>query len=717
MKFKTMDRIDVAFVWHMHQPWYLWPDSDLAALAFARLHATGAYYDMPWLLRNFDDTKVTFNLVPSLIEQLQLYSGGAVTDRAMQLSRRDPDDLNLDDQRYLLTHMCGGHPGGAMAASTRYGELLHKRGLDRKSETIDRACRRFDVEDYRDLQVLFNLAWCGFALDHESDIVSELRSKDRDFTEDEKNALVDAMESAVSEIVDLYAESASEDRAELICSPYYHPIMPLLANMSDAERRIDPAQLPERRWHESEEARRQLRAGLEFHQRTFGRHSGGLWPSEGSVSEAALAIMAEEGVEWAASDEEVLAASLRLGGRPSPQQLYRPWLAADGRVTMLFREHRLSDMIGFVYRDWSPSDAVRDFLSRIRRSAGQFDDGSRPPLVPIILDGENPWGWYEDAGEGFLTALYEAVEAADDLRAVSVSDYLGEFPAEDRLDSLFPGSWIDHSFSTWIGGEEHRRAWNLLTDALEATKRHEGEAEDEALSCAREHLMIAEGSDWFWWYSENQHTLDADIFDALFRSHVAEVYRQLGEDPPEAVEEPIYAEKISRLIREAVGRMTANIDGRITSYFEWQPAALLRTSGLASAMQRSNYIVQEMYFGFDEQNLWLRLDTDLPARESLQDCRMEILFGGETEHTIAITAAGRGEPEINGSLCENAECAVDRIVEARVPLNMVDVEPGGTLRLAIILGQDGKILERWPELGYLQVAVPSLDDMISSWVI
>ncbi len=711
-----MGRIHVAFVWHMHQPWYLWPGAGRAALPFVRLHACSSYFDMPWLLRRFDDTRVTFNLVPSLVEQLQGYAEGQIVDRAWELSRRHPEELSLDDQRYLLRHMCGSNPGGAMAASARYGELSHKRGVDRKPESIDRACRNFTEDEYLDLQVHFNLAWCGFGLDNTSDRVLELREKDRDFTDDDKHALLEEMDRTVEQVIGQYQAAREEGRAELVCSPRYHPILPLLANMDDAEKRIASSQLPERRWREPEEARRQLQQGLQRHEDVFGRQPLGIWPSEGAVSDEALRIMAEEGVGWAASDEQVLAASLGIDGRPEPSDRYRPWLAADGRVAMIFRDHRLSDLIGFVYRDWDAADAAEDFVDRLKKSARDADSADSPPLVSVILDGENPWGWYPDAGEAFLRELYAGVEADDELKTVTVSQHLDDYPPDRELDAVFPGSWINHSYRTWIGGKEHRRAWDLLTDALEATKRHDQDGDD--LDAAREHLMIAEGSDWFWWYSENQHTLDADIFDALFRSHCAQVYEVLGEEPPEAVEEPIYAEKISRLTREAEGPMTANIDGRITSYFEWQAAALMRTSGLASAMQRSQYVVQEIHFGFDEQNLWLRLDTERPAVESLRDCRMEVLFDGEVEHTISVTGANGDSPlQINGTLCEDAECEVDRIFEARVPLRRLDVELGGTLRLAVVLGRDGEVIERWPEIGFLQVEVPSRDDMVSSWVI
>lgn len=709
-------RACVAFLWHMHQPWYPWPGTKRAALPFARLHASSGYYDMPWLLGRFEDTRVTFNLVPSLVGQLQAYAAGELTDRALELSERDASDLSLDDQRYLLTHMCGGQPMGIMAASPRYGELLHKRGPDRKPEAIDRACRFFREDEYRDLQVLFNLAWCGFALDAEYEVVRALRAKGRDYTEDEKRALLEAMRAALSRVVGLYADAAADGRAELTCSPFYHPILPLLCRMSDAARSVPASCLPEKLWTEPEEARRQLRSALDFHERTFGALPRGLWPPEGAISDAALALIAEEGVRWAASDEEVLAASFERDARPAPHELYRPWQAADGRLSLIFRDHHLADLIGFVYRDWSAADAAADFLAHLRRVAATAAPGQPPPLISVILDGENPWGWYRDAGEGFLRALYQGIEADPRLTTVTVSDYLEQYPPRQSLTSVFPGSWVHHSFSTWIGGAEHRRAWNLLTGALEAVKRHH--PHDAGYDEAQHHLMVAEGSDWFWWYSETQHTPDADVFDALFRRRVAAVYEALGAEVPAAVEEAIHAERAVRLTREATGWMRAVIDGKVTTYFEWQPAALMRTSALASAMQRSVYAVQEIYFGFDPEHLWLRLDTDGPAVEQLRGCRLEVIFDGQQRHvmTVAVDPATE-EPVVDGDLCADGHCRVGRIIESVVPLSALGVELGDTLRMAVIVRRGDHVIERWPEVGFLEVHVPTPETIAERWFV
>ena len=46
-----------------------------------------------------------------------------------------------------------------------------------------------------------------------------------------------------------------------------------------------------------EDAREQLRRAKEYHERVFGAKPVGLWPSEGSVSDQAMTIAAEEGFQ------------------------------------------------------------------------------------------------------------------------------------------------------------------------------------------------------------------------------------------------------------------------------------------------------------------------------------------------------------------------------------------------------------------------------------
>ena len=711
-----MATLKVAFVWHMHQPWYLWPETREAALPYVRLHAYSGYYDMPWLLREFGETTVTFNLVPSLTEQIARYARGEVTDRLLELCRRPAAELDPDDQSELLTHLGRGQPEGVLEASPQFARLSHKRGHVRNSQEVERLRRAFTEAEFRDMQVWLNLVWCGYGLRRDSEVVRELRAKDRDFTEGDKLGLLSEMQAAMGRVLDLYRQAASSGRAELTTSPFYHPILPLLADMQDAARLIPRSELPDTLWQAPEEARRQLRLAGDHHEQQFGVRPPGLWSPEGAISDASLALVQEAGFAWTASDDAILSLSLdpRGGQRPSAEQLYQPYRAADSALALVFRDHALSDRIGFVYQTWEPQDAAEDMVGQLRRLASDLS-GPAPGLVCIILDGENPWSSYPDAGEGFLRALYRGIETTPTLQTTLVSDYLREHPPQVVLPSVFPGSWIDHSYRTWIGGPEHRRAWSLLRGGFDAVERA---APSENAARAQEHLMAAEGSDWFWWYGEYHHADDGEVFDALFRAHVAEVYRALDQPEPSALGEPIAAAKMGGLAQTAAGAMRPTIDGRVTSYFEWQAAALLHTSAMASAMHRCDSVIRAIYIGFDREHVWLRVDTVGQATQALLGCRLRFTFTGEPDRELILEWPGNrtaDPPARGGDLAGSAQVAADRIVEAALDLHTLALAPGDSLMLAVLLEVRGRLVERWPQTAYLEVSVPSDDALSGEW--
>ena len=711
-----MATLKVAFVWHMHQPWYLWPGTREAALPYVRLHACSGYYDMPWLLRELGQTTVTFNLVPSLTEQIARYARGEVTDRLLELCRRPAAELGPDDQCGLLTYLGRGQPEGVLEASPQFARLSHKRGHVRNSQEVERLRRAFTEAEFRDVQVWLNLVWCGYGLRRDSEVVRELRGKDRDFTEDDKAALLGEMQAATGRVLDLYRQAAADGRAELTTSPFYHPILPLLANMEDAARVIPRPELPDTLWRAPDEARRQLQLARDHHERQFGTVPQGLWSPEGAISDASLALVQEAGFAWTASDDGILALSLDPRGarRPDAKELYQPYRVADGALALVFRDHALSDRIGFVYRSWEPQDAAEDMVGQLRGIASDLP-GPAPGLVCIILDGENPWSSYPDAGEGFLRALYEAIETDRGLETTSVGEYVRQYPPQAVLPSVFPGSWIDHSYRTWIGGAEHRRAWSLLRGAFDAVRRA---APSEGAARAREQLMVAEGSDWFWWYSEYHHADDEDVLDALFRAHVAEVYRALGQPEPAALGEPIAAAKTGGLAQMAAGAMRPTIDGRVTSYFEWQAAAVLHTSAMASAMHRCDSVIRAIYVGFDRAHVWLRVDTVGPATEALLGCRLRFTFAGEPDRELTLEwpdDRAAGPPVQGGGLAGPAQVAADRVVEGALHLHSLALAPEDSLNLAVVLEAGGRLVERWPQVGYLEVRLPSEDALSGEW--
>ncbi|MBI4830401.1 MAG: hypothetical protein HY801_02365, partial [Candidatus Lindowbacteria bacterium] len=340
----------------------------------------------------------------------------------------------------------------------------------------------------------FNLSWFGYRARKRFPELNELIKKGRFFTEDEKRHVLSLQTQTLREIVPLYKRMQDENRVELTTSPFYHPILPLLCDSEFAWRSMPGARLPERFCH-PEDAQEQINRAVAFHIETFGKPPRGMWPSEGSVSPEIIPLARNAGIEWMATDEAILAHSLKAHN--VYEHLYFPYRARfnNAELDIVFRDRGLSDMVGFAYSRNKPKDACTDFVYRLRRIAReQWRPGSQP-LVPIILDGENAWEYYYDGGETFLSLVYESLSKDDMLRTVTVSGFLRENSERRHVDNLYTGSWIGHNFDIWIGDPEENDAWNCINRTRKFLKRFEAKrgADAAGLALAWEELYAAEG--------------------------------------------------------------------------------------------------------------------------------------------------------------------------------------------------------------------------------
>src|SRR5262249_19324488 len=145
---------------------------------------------------------------------------------------------------------------------------------------------------------------------------------------------------------------------------------------------------------------------------------------------------------------------------------YQPFTwQQDGReIHVVFRDHLLSDLIGFVYSRMHSTAAAEHFIREIKNNCEPIVGQNRDALVPIILDGENAWEYYELSGRPFLKYLYGLIQADHQMSAVTVSEALQRVPAPP-IGHIFPGSWINANFDVWIGAEEDNQAWSYLLAA------------------------------------------------------------------------------------------------------------------------------------------------------------------------------------------------------------------------------------------------------------
>jgi alpha-amylase/alpha-mannosidase (GH57 family) len=610
----------VAILWHMHQPYY----EDLVThehiLPWVRLHALKDYYGMVAMLDEFPNVRMTFNLVPSLLVQLEAFAADRAHDRFLELSLKPAATLTEDDVLFMLANFFHAQRHWMIDPYPRYADLLARRGASVGSADLQAAARRFSTDDLLDLQVWHKLAWVDPSYLEADPRVRRLVAKGEQFTEEDKSELRAIELELLNATIPAYRERAARGQIEISTSPFYHPILPLLCDTDVYKRTHPQSRMPRHRFMRSEDALEQLTRAADCHERLFGQRPVGLWPSEGSVSDAMVPLVAQAGFEWMATDEQILGLSLGItftrdgrGRVDQPDRLYAPYIIGAGgaQVACGFRDHALSDLIGFTYAGWDTNDAANDFTNRLVEAgaAARAQNGGGEPTIFVILDGENAWEHFAGGGRPFLRALYQRLSTHADLRTVTMREACR--PAQRLLTGIFPGSWIDANFYIWIGHQDDQRAWSQLAEARE-TLAAPGAVEASALARAHEEVLIAEGSDWFWWYGDD-HSSDHDLeFDDLFRRHLRNVYRLLEKPvPDELFVSNITVGAAAAAQADATGLISPQIDGEETSYFEWLGAGLLEVREVAGAMHqadRRQAALTAVRFGFDQSMMYVRLD-------------------------------------------------------------------------------------------------------------
>ncbi len=712
-----MEPLKVAILWHMHQPDYRDPVSGKTLLPWSYLHAVKDYGEMLKTAAEVPGARMSFNLVPTMLEQLERYASGQANDVWIDAAAKDPARLSSDERRLVLTQFFSVHGDRHIHPYRRYRELAQRRGT---AVTPDIAA--FSNQDLRDLQVWFLLAWSGHHLRRESALIQHLLTKGEHFTEDEKRGLLDLYDRTVGEVAQLYRSMEESGEIEISVTPYAHPILPLLCGTATASEATPGIQLPAASFPHPEDARLQVRLGLDFVSSRLGEKPRGMWPSEGSVSEEVLRILAAEGASWAASDEGILARSLP-GGLGDRRRLYRPYSYAG--VPLIFRDRDLSDRIGFVYAHWAPEKAAADLIEQLKRIARTNPGG----LAPLILDGENCWERYKDNGHPFLTALYRGLVEEPSLQMVTVSEGLAEMTPEP-LSRLAPGSWINSDFSIWIGHPEENTAWDWLErarrDVLTATGLQiptavgDGPLPASDLPEVLMHLLRAEGSDWFWWFGDDHSTDQADIFDLLFRRHLEALYLEAGLPAPQHLFQPIKAPKEVKKVHEPTALFTPIIDGKVSDYFEWLAAGVADLSSVG-AMHAARMEFSVLHWGYDHDHLYLRLDPEEDlASLTGRDGWLEVhLTNGEPFSARLSPATGQLtlHRQREKTVVAEGRAACGPVVEIAIPLEPLKLEPKDLLSLSFHLRTEETELARWPAEGPVLLPYRGVELEMDEWYI
>ncbi|MGI8905338.1 MAG: glycoside hydrolase family 57 protein [Candidatus Sumerlaeaceae bacterium] len=744
--------VHVAVLWHMHQPYYKDRRSGKYLMPWVRLHGVKDYLDMVELLKEFPDIRMNFNLVPSLVEQIQDFAVNGATDLVWDLSRRPAAALNETERLFILQKFFHAHPETMIRPYPRYQELYDKRGWAKSDAEFNRALHYFTEADFRDLQVWYNLTWIDPLHREHDSALRDLIAKDRDFTDDDKEVVLQAHRRLCGRIVPAYREAEAREQIELSCTPFYHPIMPLLVDTNLASIARPSTHLPRQRFQHPEDAESQLRNAVEFHEKTFGRRPCGLWPSEGSVAPELLPMLKRQGLQWIATDEEILCASVGevvlrsvSGTVQNRELLYQPyWAEHEGnKIAVLFRDHYLSDLIGFQYGGWPAEDAAQDLLSRLEEIGRAHGDPERPLLVSIILDGENCWEHYADDGLPFLRKLYSYLSHSQYVRTTRICDYLEHYPPQRTLPRLHAGSWINHDFGIWIGHKEDNQSWDYLHEVRELVEHHiemhGSELSREQIDAAWKEIYIAEGSDWNWWYGEDHSSGMDEEFDQLYRDHLMAACQSVGLQPPAFLLIPIKVRQ-STATHVLLPRAFLNptIDGRDTSFFEWFAAGRYDPAMGGGAMHQAQHLIDRIYFAFNSDTLFFRVDAkQLLIQEHENEkvhLRINVIMPATWQLSIPVQSNLRRPPSCmlekfpemlvqelsdgtRTNMPFNGQIGAGSIVEAAIPFTDLGLVAGDELYFYVGVHVDGREVERCPVRAPLQVQIPQADFETRMWVV
>ena len=710
-----MPQTYLMLLWHMHQPFYKDLAEDAYTMPWTRMHSLKDYYGMVAILREFPNVHATFNLVPSLVLQIEEYARDTAHEATYDLAFKPVAKMTATDREGLLASAFQLNHDNLLNRYPRFRELWEKF----QKSPLAAAAKLFTPQEIIDLQVLSQVAWFDEIFLANDPEVIKLVKKERGYTENSK-ALVRKKELELFDLtLEEYRRASDRGQIEVSTSPFYHPILPLLCDTAAAEESHPGVRLPRRRFRHPEDAREQLRSAISLHDRVFGVRPRGLWPSEGSVSDEVMRLASEEGFIWAATDEGVLGRTKQMGfyrrgdgTLQGGEELYRPHALATGGkpISIFFRDHQLSDLVGFVYSRMDPQTAAADLHYRIK-AAGRSTP--RPAVVSVILDGENAWEYFPGNGREFLKAFYGRVAADPELRAVTASEALG-VTEQGNLTHIVPGSWINANFDVWIGADEDNRAWDLLSDARDYYSQHATDpqvtAENRLL--AQQELGIAEGSDWCWWYGPEHSTANDEEFDRLYRKHLGNIYRLLGGSPPDELAAPIKRPRVQALTVAPSARIEPKIDGRVTTYFEWLGAGLCQPDYRSGSMHGAAQLVEALYYGYCEKAVYLRVDVgesflsthpSFEIRVSIDGenrTRLHAAIGGGKVQTVEYWKGGESFLVPLGT-GKQVQVAFGRIFELRLDYDILGVAPHERINLQVSIWMNGLPLQVLPQEGWL----------------
>lgn len=615
-----MKPLNIAFIWHFHQPNYQKNYNSDFLLPWVRLHASKDYLDMLKRMDKFPNLKLNFNFSPILLNSLQKYANGA-QDLHLKLLLKNVKDLNEQDKTFILNNYFDLNYKNMVLKRQYFTQLYNKR-VNQKELDLN----SFSLQEYSDIMANYTLCWIDDYFIKDYPNLAHLFNKEKDYTQEDRIEIYNIQLDIIKRILVEYKKYQDENRIEATISPYYHPILPLLIDFKNKEIK-NFEYLPEK-FSVPEDAIEQINRSISKYEQIFDRKPKGMWLSEQCVCSKTAELISKQGFLWSVLDEGILSKSLKRefardfeGNLENPYNLTRNYITKSKHpLNLLFADSFFANLLNFGYGNYDYNVAANDMYEKIKTIQSKLQSSPcENHILTIALDGENCWETYQNDGAEFLDTLYSLITSDKTLKTTTVSEFIEKTPPE-TLEVLKSGSWINRNFDLWIGEKTKNIAWNYLNKAHQdwqqfvcdnANKKINNEEKEELnqkIKDAWQELLIAQGSDWYWWYGEPNESKSDDVFDYLFRSHLINVYEILGLNVPQYLKEPLEETEFKSL-RSPVGYISpslcCDIDDKKN---EWKNAGLIFVPD--SPTSNLSQLIKDIYFGRDEENIYFRFELN-----------------------------------------------------------------------------------------------------------
>ena len=750
-----MKKLSIAFVWHMHQPNYGTPGDETLLMPWTRLNAVKTYLKMLTYLDKFPDLKLNFDISPVLLDAIDGYANKGFNDIHSNLTLTPVEDLTQDDMEFILNYFFNADYNNGIAKYPRFVDLYRRRFEKEEIDVDD-----FSLSDYADIMTLFNLIWFDDEYLEEYPEIAEIAKKGKHYSNKHSETVIRVQREIIAKIIPTLKKYISENRAEVMTCPYYHPILPLINNMEAGKNSSTRHPLPGNDIKMPETVRDQILKGIARTEEIFGVKPEGLWSPECCISKDVLKIMADCGIKWTVSDESVLSDAIGKefvrdfkGFHENPFKLCQTYSLSveNGRdVKIIFRDTVIPNLISFEYPNYDAQTAANDLYEQIKVIHDKFvNSPHQHHLLTIAMDGENAWSNFADGGNEFLTKLYGLITEDNTLETVRVCDYIKKVDYVQNIEAVSSGPWLSRDFRFWTAEPTKNIAWRYLYNVYEDFKRFTEEESypQETLNAAYDELLTAQGSDWFWWFGEPNDSGQDQLFDFLFREHLKSVYLYLNKTVPEHLENPLttFSGKPSRIPR---GLISPSLNGKTDYEQEWKNAGCIDIP--ASPLVQENKLFNRIYFGCDYENLYLLFDINefalgmkknveqiyqvyvyiktnkdgfqntapiRPLNKTENVCNL-LKSGYTHELKLTFMANKQFPPYLSKAIKNNlwvinmnnsVECVYDDAIKVKIPFEDLEVSYGDKIDFFMINGTFGRTEDIYPQDVWLSIKRPEMN--------